>query len=441
MPSRNTGASTQFATIAKMHPLNTVLMDATPQPRRPELDWLRVIVFGLLILYHIGMVYVENWGYHVKSAYRSETLESVMLLVNQWRLPILWFISGVAMRYAVAKFPLTHFIRLRSLRLLLPLLFGILVIVPPQLFVEMSSKGDIALDYWAFYRAFFILDNPIFDQYTPGIFPHMDVNHLWYLRELWIFSLVILLLTPILHMRRVKNAVHWLCHQQSHLLILLAIISPFVLMSLLMQVSREQEGFGYLLLGYLLAYENRFWQRIARAGKHYALAALFCYGLIVMVYLTLWQDSVVHTDWRLLLPLMLIAQLNTWCWILGLFAFAARYLNRHSSSLSYLNQAVLPYYILHQSFIVVYAYLLADWQFGPMLESSILILLTIISCALGYEGIRRVRVLRPLFGLPWYTRAERSAPENSGRVQQQLWRFARVLTYLALIPFGLKILL
>jgi len=82
-----------------------------------------------------------------------------MLLVNRWRLPLLFFISGVASRYLLQKYSLIHFAKARTWRLLLPLLFGVLVIVPPQLYVEMTAKGDLNIGYWDFYRAFFDLDN------------------------------------------------------------------------------------------------------------------------------------------------------------------------------------------------------------------------------------------------------------------------------------------
>ena len=60
--------------------------------RRYDLDWLRVLVFGLLIFYHIGMLYVANWGFHFKSAYQSETLANFMLIVEPWRMASLWII-------------------------------------------------------------------------------------------------------------------------------------------------------------------------------------------------------------------------------------------------------------------------------------------------------------------------------------------------------------
>ncbi|MGH8050651.1 MAG: acyltransferase family protein, partial [Arenimonas sp.] len=118
-------------------------LPAPPLDRRYDLDWLRILAFGLLIFYHIGMLYVANWGFHYKSQYLSQPLEGLMLLVNPWRMSLLWIISGISIRFVLQKVSAYRFVTTRSLRLLLPLLFGILVVVPPQLFVEMTGKGDL----------------------------------------------------------------------------------------------------------------------------------------------------------------------------------------------------------------------------------------------------------------------------------------------------------
>ena len=68
-------------------------LQETAPARRADLDWLRILAFGLLIFYHIGMLYVADWGYHVKSHHSSEALQSLMLLVNPWRMPVLWLFS------------------------------------------------------------------------------------------------------------------------------------------------------------------------------------------------------------------------------------------------------------------------------------------------------------------------------------------------------------
>ncbi len=108
-----------------------------------ELDWLRVLVFGLLIFYHTGMLYAEGWGWHYKSTYTSQMLTNIMLWSNQWRMSLLFFISGAAMSFLIAKQPWGTFIRTRIPLLLLPLLFGMLVVVVPQVYVEANSSRGI----------------------------------------------------------------------------------------------------------------------------------------------------------------------------------------------------------------------------------------------------------------------------------------------------------
>lgn len=60
--------------------------------RRHDLDWLRVIAFGLLVLYHVGMDYV-TWDWHVKSPTTQLMLQPVMLLSSPWRMSLLFLIS------------------------------------------------------------------------------------------------------------------------------------------------------------------------------------------------------------------------------------------------------------------------------------------------------------------------------------------------------------
>ena len=99
--------------------------------RRVDLDWVRIAAFGLLIFYHVGMLYV-SWGFHIKSIHRVTALEPLMLVLNPWRLALLFLVSGVATRFMLRKSTLGSLLRARSVRLLIPLVFGMLVIVPPQ---------------------------------------------------------------------------------------------------------------------------------------------------------------------------------------------------------------------------------------------------------------------------------------------------------------------
>jgi glucan biosynthesis protein C len=104
--------------------------------RRYDLDWVRIGAFLLLILYHVGMYYV-TWDWHVKSPHASTAIEALMPLTSPWRLSLLFLVSGVATGYLLERQGVPKFLGRRSVRLLVPLVFGMLVIVPPQSYLEV----------------------------------------------------------------------------------------------------------------------------------------------------------------------------------------------------------------------------------------------------------------------------------------------------------------
>lgn len=366
--------------------------------RRFDLDWLRILAFAFLIFFHVGMLYTANWGYHVKSQYLSETLESIMLLVNPWRMPVLWMISGIAIRFILAKVSLARFITIRSYRLLLPLLFGILVIVPPQLYYEMAQNGDMSLSYWSFYSQFFDLDNPIFANYSPGIWHHIDVNHLWYLRELWTFSLYLIFLLPLLNWHRFYKSIDWLAELNGYLLV--AIITlPIFIIQLTVDDNRELLGFTFLLYGYLIGWQKRIWQRLKANTTRLLLASLICYVALVIFYNLVWTVKTDETNQFILAIGTLVHSFERILWVMTLLGLAHRFLNKSSRYLNYFNQAVYPYYILHQTIIIAVGYEISSFQFGPVFEPLIVILATFAICGLSFEVIRRVDWLHPFFGL------------------------------------------
>src|SRR5690606_26209420 len=146
-------------------PRDASLPPASTATRRHDLDWVRVCAFGLLVLYHVGMYYV-SWDWHVKSPHAGPLLEPAMLLAGPWRLSLLFLVSGVAtafllaqaQRQAAAGDGRVRFLGNRSWRLLLPLLFGMAVVVPPQSYYEVVEQlpggyHDGFLAFWLSGRA------------------------------------------------------------------------------------------------------------------------------------------------------------------------------------------------------------------------------------------------------------------------------------------------
>ena len=168
------------------------------------LEWLRVIAVGVLLMYHIGMVYVPDWGYHYKNPLASDWLKSFMLLTSPWRMGVLWLVSGIALAYACRSYNIIRLMVGRTNQILFPLLVSVLFVVPVQLFAQMKQAGDMPLNFIGFVNAFFIQPKQYFVNYSSGIWPRFDANHLWFLRSLWGGSIILILLSPVLNSKLAK---------------------------------------------------------------------------------------------------------------------------------------------------------------------------------------------------------------------------------------------
>ncbi|MBL4619871.1 MAG: acyltransferase family protein [Marinicaulis sp.] len=385
----------------------SISINAGASARRYDLDWLRVIAFGLLIFYHVGMFYV-SWGWHVKSTYAGPAAEPLMLIVNPWRLALLFFISGVAIRFATDKVnSRLTFMRSRLYRLGLPILLGVIVIVAPQSYFELRQAGAIEPGYLAFWGNYLKLD-----QLYPMITPTW--NHLWYVVYLLVY---ILLITPFLPlMRRFAEGVggRWFAAMTGGpVRLLLLVIIPFVSFELLLSPhfptthaliddwANHAHRFTIFLLGYFAAKNMTFWRSVGRAFP--AAAVLVVVLAVTGVLIELYEDALAQT---FLGRIPFIGEVITvfdtlyaWSFIVFLLAAAQRYLNSPSRALTYLTSAVFCYYILHQTIIIVAGYYLTKLQLGVWVELTLVMSITIGGCAGGYEIARRIPGLRPWLGI------------------------------------------
>ncbi|TKW78321.1 MAG: acyltransferase, partial [Bradyrhizobium icense] len=161
--------------------------DVAPD-RRVDLDWVRIAAFGLLILYHVGMFYAP-WNWHIKSAQPVTALEPLMLALNPWRLALLFLVSGVATRFMLRKTAAGALIRSRSSRLLIPLAFGMLVIVPPQAYIQIVEALGYEGGFVDFYLKHYFAFGKEFCPNPCIILPTW--NHLWFVAYLWVYTLVL----------------------------------------------------------------------------------------------------------------------------------------------------------------------------------------------------------------------------------------------------------
>jgi glucans biosynthesis protein C len=371
-----------------------------------DLDWVRICAFMLLILYHVGMYYV-TWDWHVKSPHASATIEPLMLLSSPWRLSLLFLVSGVATGFLLARQGAGNFLGQRSVRLLIPLAFGMIIIVPPQSYLEVVEKLGYAGTYLDFWRLYITGFHGFCRGSDCLLLPTW--NHLWFVAYLWVYTLVLYLAVriapPIIPaLRRFAEK------QFSGFGILLWPVAYLVAIrlglaarfpanhALLGDWYNHAMYFGIFLLGFALAGSRRGWATLEQA-RWYSLGLAVLGWAFLCAYFGAYSDAAAVPPQALRIFQRVVYGTEQWLAIAAVIGFAHRHLKHDNAARRYLTTAIFPVYILHQTVIVVAAHALKPAALYPPVEALLLVLATVAICFLSYEVIRRVRPLQPLFGV------------------------------------------
>ncbi|MGB5628811.1 MAG: acyltransferase family protein [Woeseiaceae bacterium] len=377
------------------------------QARRYDIDALRVFAFSLLILYHVAMFYVADWGWHIKSAYQAEWLQFPMVLVNQWRMSLLFIISGLAVSFVWQRYTPGRFALRRIYRLLLPLVFGMAFIVAPQCYYEALGKGIIEPGFGKFMLQYLTFQDFPGDAWGGEEIIGWTWNHLWYLAYVLLYSLVLIPLAVLFDgpLKRVRSGFRalrgiWIWAVPVALLMVYGTFVypkfPYISHALIDDWYAHVMYFTFFLIGYLVGRDEGFWGELERMRWVTLVSAIVFFGLFMTRESLIPEDSFVLAD----KVQALIVYSNRWLWIIAIFGWGHRLLNRPSAWLSYATGAVYPWYILHQTITIVIGANLARYSLGPVVEPALVLGGTIAGCFVLYEFvIRRVRVLQPLFGV------------------------------------------
>ncbi|MDG3441576.1 acyltransferase family protein [Nitrospirillum amazonense] len=392
--------------------------------RRYDLDWIRVIAFFLLILYHVGMFYVP-WDWHVKSPHTVPALEPIMMLTSPWRLTLLFLVSGAATRFLAdkmvmdGKMAVGALTRARVARLLPPLLLAIFVIVPPQSFFEIVEKvPDQALPYAAFYLKY-VTGSGHWCRGTDCL-ATPTYNHMWFVAYLLAYTLVLCGLLAVGRelLRRLERGMEWALGGWRLLvlpllflgLIRYALLDRFPMTHWIVNDWYDHAlSFSAFLFGFLMAKSETLRQGFLRLRWPALLVALPAYAIFATYAWAYRADDAVPPE-ALRAVMRFVYAADQWAAIAAVLGFGARHLTRDSAALRYLVPAVFPFYLVHQTATVVLGHYLAKAGLPQGLEAPLLILGTFATCLAVYEAVRRVNPLRPWFGLK---------PTPAGRLEAQ----------------------
>lgn len=361
--------------------------------RRHDIDWLRNMGILLLFPFHTARIF-DVWDpFYVKNDVESWALSGFIALTSYWFMPLLFWLAGSASWYALQRRSDKPYIKERFSRLLIPLIAGTLLVVPPQGYFALKMHGGEPGNYLDFLLDYF----PDFSDLS-GYFGSFTPAHLWFILYLFAFSLIALPLFRWLTQHQDSASVRNVTRLLSRSPLFIALIVPLTALQAL-PAPGGQNPFYYFFIyvtGFLVCMPT-----VADVLVKCRLPALLT--LLITVPVWLWMMFRFHgvADFSAIdILLTLLRTINVWLTLIVIAGYGNKLLNFRHPWLNYANEAAFPIYILHQTVIVAIGYYVvqSDWNlFAKFMV--ILIGSFAVSCML-YDGlIRRIAVLRWLFGI------------------------------------------
>ena len=397
----------------------------TKPPRRRDLDLMRMFVVVGLVFFHTARIF-DTGDFYVKNDPTSELVSIAIAFAAMWGMPLLFVISGMGIWYSLRSRTMKAFAWERVRRLLVPLVFGVLVIVPPQIWTRLRADPGYDESYWQFLPRFFDV------QFTPGGFPFLvgsdpatalfEWAHLWFVVLLFSFSL--LLLPVIWYLRKPAGllAIQRIAERTNRLWVVVAAGLSFAVLDATFGGEEGLAGWSrysyalFILYGYLLATDRRFGQALRRHRKSALILGIATFAVVGFLF-ALGSESEgvdVLADYDAVsLGMRAVRGLSGWLWIVTILGFASgsgkdgraspdtkavsSALNRVSS---YASEAVLPFYVLHQTVIVLLAFYVVQWPISATLKYLTICLISLVVILAIYDvSVRRTRPTRFIFGM------------------------------------------
>ncbi|MBI3151396.1 MAG: acyltransferase family protein [Chloroflexi bacterium] len=369
-------------------------METKTVQRRFDLDWLRVFGILLVFVYHSSRFYnVEDWT--IKNNIWYLSVEVWNSFSTSFMMPLMFVISGASLFYALGKGGFGKFFKDKVLRLLIPLVVAVLTHISLQSYIWDKSHGLFSGSYFQFLPQYFNLATL-----------NWNGAHLWYLKYLFLFSLILYPLFRWLKGRG-QNFLTKLGGWLSRTGVLYMLTFPFLIVYSLVDadspVMTSNGGYPYILylwfilLGFLITSDQRIQEKIRQLRWVSLIGGLLlAAGSAVLIILVADQETITPT----IIIGFTMRIFGGWLSVLGFLGMCMQALNFRTPRLDYASEAVLPFYILHQTVLLAVGYFTLQWGLPDVLEWTVTLAASFILIMVIYEFIvRRFNVLRFLFGM------------------------------------------
>ena len=377
---------------------------STNKPTRVDyIDWLRVVTTLGVFVFHSARFFDKFGDWHVKNATSWIGANIIVGFMSQWIMPMFMVLAGASTYYSLRSRSAWQYIWERILRLLVPFLFGMLVIVVPQAYYELLYHGKTSfanlLDYY-----------PLYILSLPQRFAHFSFYHLWFLAVLFIFSLICLPLFVDL-LKKGKSLLSGLASRiNSPWKLMLLLVLPLGLIDIFIYPgtfwgSRATGGWClvahlfFFISGYVLFANPGMTEQMRKLRWFVSIGAIAAFvALRPLIGLLLdWKHHFGSAGYA---AAQVVQALLSWCLLIIFINLGRWVFNFKNKLLAYASEAVLPFYILHQTVIIVVGYYVVRWELNPGLKYSVILVVSFCLIMALYDLlIKRINILRFLFGM------------------------------------------
>ena len=360
--------------------------------RLPELDWLRVILIFAVFIHHVCMPFNgDNW--HIMNTESSKLLDDVMVYFEQFRLPTLFFISGIGAVILLSKISVKKFASDKLLRLLIPLIVGVLFVVPPQSYIENISQ------YESFWQAY------------PSLVLNLSTNHLWFIEYLIVFSLLAIPLNTFLNTKASTKVFRYIIKLTKFKGGLFLFVSLLIVIKIsfslffpsddnkIENLSSSSYYLFFFITGMIFVANKELWQRVCEHRLYHLIILLISTVIFYGYYYSpdLSDYLSLNVRWSIW---WFVCCLVSWSALLTILGYAQFYLKKTPQWLRLSNELIYPFYIFHQTVIVVIGFYVINWQTSILIKIiSLLFLSLITTCGICLFIIKPFNLFRFLFGL------------------------------------------
>jgi len=364
------------------------------QERRFDIDWMRILLILSVFVFHIGMFF-NSWGWHVKNNIEISGLNRTMEFLHYWRMPLLFFISGAGTFLALGSKTLAKYAGERAKRLMIPLLVGMFTLVPIQVYLE---KFDQYNSLWHFYTHMF-----------EGVYPegNLSWHHLWFILYLFFISIVAIPVIKWLRSEKSKGLFTFIdkLSQKKGGLLLLGL--PILISQMILRPYWPESthafvnDWAYMMLyflffiyGYIFAKSKPMYQSIIKQ-RYISLIASVVVTVLLFNAFNLISDDY-WADYFYNVNAIFLA------WFMGMTAlgFFGRYMNFDSPFRKKANEAIYPFYLLHQPIILLIGFYIKDIDMNLVLKAFILLSSSFLMSVLIYLTlVKPFNFIRVVFGM------------------------------------------